>query len=323
MATQTQTSFSFVQDSQAAPKQKVVESRLSKTAKALRLTKKKTKSAEPTSVEYSIDDLPSPVPVDHSSSVSDSNKEALLVDAEDLMTIRGFLKNRFIKQKPQEIETIREELKEFLSQKNYPCPAAVRSFFKNEYKIGVYEELGSGRSSRSIADDLAAFQEDVKTTQSPYLSFFAVFADDETLTEEEFEKNLWKEVSYLAADSRFSRDWDERFSSNPADGNFCFSFNGEAFFIVGLFPGSSRKARRFKRPTLIFNSFNQFGLLKEKGLYDDMIKISRERDKAFDGSVNPMAEKHGEQWEAIQFSGKQNTSEWKCPFAHLKDLLKL
>jgi len=81
--------------------------------------------------------------------------------------------------------------------------------------------------------------------------------------------------------------------------------------------GSTRKSRQFKTVTLIFNSFNQFEWLKEKDVYNDMVKLNRLRDESFDGTANPMAEKYGEQWEAIQFSGRNNSPEWKCPFAHL------
>ena len=33
---------------------------------------------------------------------------------------------------------------------------------------------------------------------------------------------------------------------------------GEAFFVVGQHPGASRTARRYTRPTLIFNLHDQF-----------------------------------------------------------------
>ena len=41
---------------------------------------------------------------------------------------------------------------------------------------------------------------------------------------------------------------------------------------------------------------------------------NRKRDLAFQGSVNPMVEKYAEKWESVQFSGKNNPPEWKCPF---------
>lgn len=217
---------------------------------------------------------------------------------------------------------VKASIKKLLSQKNYPCVAAVQSFFKNEYRLSAYQGFGTGLSTRELANDLSLFQTELRQTQSPYLSFFASFPGSAEMNEEQFELALWKEISCLAADERFSAKWDPQFSSDPSDTNFCFSFNGEAFFVVGLFPGSSRRSRRLDEVVLIFNSFNQFEILKKKGIYNDMIKVNRQRDLLFDGSVNPMSEKYGEQWEAIQFSGRNNSSEWKCPFSHLRNFFK-
>ena len=47
-----------------------------------------------------------------------------------------------------------------------------------------------------------------------------------------------------------------------------------------------------------------------------MVKTIRKRELEFQGSVNPMVEKHSETWEAIQFSGNNNSDNWKCPFQH-------
>lgn len=84
--------------------------------------------------------------------------------------------------------------------------------------------------------------------------------------------------------------------------------------MVGLHPKSSRKARRFTIPALIFNLYDQFEQLDEETEFYPMVKTNRKRDIAFQGSVNPMVERYAEEWESIQFSGKDNPPEWKCPF---------
>ena len=51
--------------------------------------------------------------------------------------------------------------------------------------------------------------------------------------------------------------------------NFGFSFAGRGFFVIGLHPASSRLARRFPWPTLVFNAHFQFDRLKADGRYPE------------------------------------------------------
>ena len=215
------------------------------------------------------------------------------------------------------IELIHEEIANLIKQKNYPCVPAVQSVAQKEYLVEIYGKLGSGQHASLIAKALSNFRRQQIETKSPFLSFWAVFPESKNLTEEEFEVDLWKELSFLAAQSDPALGWDSEFSSDPADPKFCFSFEGEAFFVVGLHPQSSRKARQFPFPTLIFNRYEQFKELMRQGRYETLVKQNRQRDLKFQGSINPMVEKYGEEREAIQFSGKANSSDWKCPFHHL------
>ena len=201
-----------------------------------------------------------------------------------------------------------------LSDRNYPCIAAIRSFAHGDFVVGSYPGFGSGRSSQDIAQDLKYFLKKQASSQSSYFTYFAQFKGGDDLTESEFENALWHELSCIASLSGAS--WDPTFSDNPEDKNFCFSFEGKAFFVVGLHPNASRKARKFRQPLLIFNLYDQFKQLMIEGKYDAMVKVNREKDRKFQGSVNPMAEKYAESWESIQFSGSENPSNWKCPFQH-------
>jgi FPC/CPF motif-containing protein YcgG len=139
-----------------------------------------------------------------------------------------------------------------------------------------------------------------------------VFDDAVPLTEEEFESVMWKELSHLSASPAEASRWDPRFSSDPADKNFCFSFGGDAFFLVGMHPRSSRLARRFPFPTVVFNLFDQFEALGSA--YEPMVKLNRRRDRLFQGSVNPTVERWADKWESIQYSGRDNPPDWECPF---------
>jgi hypothetical protein len=98
--------------------------------------------------------------------------------------------------------------------------------------------------------------------------------------------------------------------------DFSYSFGGEAFFLVGLHPKSSRKARRFHVPAIAFNLHAQFEVLREKGRYEIMKQAIRQNEIEFQGSINPMLYDHGEGLEAAQYSGRKVASNWECPFKH-------
>lgn len=213
-------------------------------------------------------------------------------------------------------KSVENALRDFVLQKDYPCIAALRSLHQNESRVGIFRDFGSGRSGPALREALARFLQEQRETDSDYLSFWAIYDGERKFTEEEFEQRLWMELSSLSSEEQKEADWG-RHDSNPESRQFSFCLFGEPFFVVGLFPGSSRRGRRFGRPALIFNVFRQFESLQEKGAYFPMVRTNRRRDERFDGSVNPMAEKYGEDWEAIQFSGKKNNDGWKCPFRFL------
>lgn len=211
-------------------------------------------------------------------------------------------------------EAIENDLKNLIGQKNYPCVAAVQALYKKELLYDVYEDFGSTKASFSLAQNLIRFKEKQLQTQTPYLTYFAVFPMDQATSEEDFENKLWAELSGMWKHPEIAGQWDPSFSDNPEDKNFCFSLDGSAFFVVGLHPLSSRESRRLPYCALVFNLYSQFTALMEKGTYHSMVEANRQRDLKFQGSVNPMAEAHNDNWEAIQFSGRNNSSDWKCPF---------
>lgn len=219
--------------------------------------------------------------------------------------------------------SFRSKILNLLSQTNYPCVAALKSFHSDDYKVGFYDDFGSTGSSLRLATDLIQYAQEYKKTKSPFFTFWAVFPHEKDLTDEEFENKLWRELSGLASITEFDQTWDPHFSSNPEDKNFCFSLGGDAFFVVGLHSQSARLARRFEHPTLIFNLYEQFRQLEINDQFQPMIELNRKRDIKFQGSANPMAITHGNEWESIQFSGRQNSNEWKCPFHRIMNICKI
>lgn len=206
------------------------------------------------------------------------------------------------------------EIKSLVMQPHYPCTAAIQAVVKGEIEIREYGGFGTGTSWRALREDLRAFLERQRRSGSRFLTFFAVFEPQENPDDEEiFESKLWRELSCLAERA----DWPATEPQDPQDQAFCLHLDGEKIFVVGLHPRSSRQARVFSRPVLVFNAFSQFDLFKKDGTYDALVETTRRRDTKFQGSVNPMAKAFGEFWESIQFSGRNNDRKWKCPFAFL------
>jgi FPC/CPF motif-containing protein YcgG len=109
---------------------------------------------------------------------------------------------------------------------------------------------------------------------------------------------------------------DSRVDPDPSSANFSFSLKEEAFFIVGLHPGSSRRARQFQYPALVFNPHAEFEKLrKQHNGYERLKAIVRKRDILYSGSVNPMLQDFGLDSEARQYSGRRYSNQWECPLA--------
>lgn len=206
-------------------------------------------------------------------------------------------------------------LKNLVNSENYPCIAAIKTLATQQYQVGVFGALGAGSDSLRLAQELIQFRDEQKASGSLELSYFALFPDLVDMSEEDFEERLWQELSFLADVPTPHPNWDPAFSSDPQDKNFCFSLDGSAFFVVGMHFNSSRLSRTIRIPTLVFNLYEQFRELDRRGRYQPMIQANRKRDMVFQGSVNPMSEKYNDTWESIQFSGRNNTADWVCPFS--------
>jgi len=213
-------------------------------------------------------------------------------------------------------QRVLKSMRDIISQKDYPCLPALQSFHQNDYLVGIYQGFETGLNSRELVQDLLYFRKKQKESGSPYASFWAVFPMAFVQNETDFENQLWKQLSYLSAVGNQNSQWDPQFSSDPENPRFCFSLHGEALFVVGVSPVSSRKGRRFPFPSFIFNYYDQFTDLAVAGKYDSIVSLNRQREMRFSGSLNPMVEKYGDHREAIQFSGKENAEDWKCPFHH-------
>ena len=213
-------------------------------------------------------------------------------------------------------ERIRRAFDAFVGDSRYPCLAAKGLATRDGYALQVYGSLGSTAATRALAPGLGAFARAAKTGRDgPFTAFVAVFARRPSMSEAEFERHLWIQLQGLHDRDDPSSCWDPAASDDPEDPRFSFSFAGTGLFVIGLHPGSSRIARRFAWPALVFNPHAQFERLRRDGRFDRLRDRIRARDEALQGHVNPNLADFGERSEARQYSGRDTTKdEWRCPF---------
>lgn len=199
----------------------------------------------------------------------------------------------------------------FAGGDGHPCLGARSVVRRKAYHLRLYGPLGTAAAARSLNDDLGRFGASVDPGELS--SLVAVFSEPTAMTEARFSELLWRQLQEMHDLDRIAHEWDPRVSSDPADPHFSFSIAGTAYFIVGLHAGSSRWARRFAWPTLVFNPHEQFSVLREGGRYDRMRSVIRCRDVDLQGTVNPALRDHGTVSEARQYAGGPVDDDWACP----------
>lgn len=214
-------------------------------------------------------------------------------------------------------DQIRKELKAFISARAYPCIAAKAAVHQRQLKIKVVADMSSAENDKEILAFIYNFTENYRNTKSlhfsPYQSACIIFRQPEIRDEEMYDHLMWRRLQALADLDSKSYPFDSRVVADPQSAAFSFSLMEEAFFIIGLHPMSSRTARRFRYPTLVFNPHAQFEKLRLQKKYGPMKKAVRKRDLDYSGSVNPMLQDFGEESEVYQYSGRQYQKEWRCP----------
>lgn len=213
-----------------------------------------------------------------------------------------------------------QAFRDFVLEPNFPCLGAKAAFNSDSQTIRVFDEMAGAESTAELADCLRDFRSD-----SEYATLVAIFERPRDTTEAEFEELLWKQLRLLHAHDA-TRDWAGNVASDPADPHFSFSFGEQALYVIGMHANSSRAARRFPWPAMIFNPHEQFERLRLDGKWKHMQETIRHRDLQLQGSTNPMLSDFGQQSEARQYSGRAVDANWrapfqaanpgKCPFAH-------
>ena len=195
---------------------------------------------------------------------------------------------------------------------HFSCLGAQSAIRQNAYRFGLFHTMGALSSSASLGRGLTSFNADAELGTSRLTAFVASFVLPGPTDEANFEQLLWTTLQQLSDLDR--EPWPLERDANPEDARFSFSFGGVGFFVVGMHAGSSRLARRFAWPTLVFNPHEQFDRLRREGKYLRFKELIRARDVALQGSVNPMLSEFGDESEARQYSGRSVSPDWKCPF---------
>jgi len=207
-------------------------------------------------------------------------------------------------------------LRAFIEKREFPCVGAKAVLNRDWLGAYVARDLESAWDDLKIHDRLLEWAYDYRDNPTGLRSFAVIFAARKNFDERQFEALMWERLQSLADKDHWrGQKLDASVSADPQDPHFSLSFGGQAFFVVGLHPCASRKARRFDRPTLIFNLHDQFERLREEGRYETMRRSILTRDEAYSGSINPMLARHGDASEARQYSGRVVDEDWSCPFS--------
>jgi len=209
---------------------------------------------------------------------------------------------------------VHDGVRALIMNEHFTCVGAKSAIRQGAYRFALYPELGDAASTEGLARDLFAFASEIPDFGAEFTTFIASFGGPAAVDEATFEALLWRTLQNLHELDARHHTWNDRVSDDAADRRFAFSFAETAFFIVGLHAGSSRVARRFAWPTLVFNPHEQFDRLRENGRFTRFQQVIRGAERALQGDINPMVADFGDRSEAPQYSGRQVDDEWKCPF---------
>lgn len=214
---------------------------------------------------------------------------------------------------------IKEEFYGFLSDSDFPCVIAKNLADKKSINVMVAGDLACPAHDDAILEFMYDFVLQFRKKENAFRSAAVIFTNVSSFTETEFEIRFWERLTQLRKKDAIHFKYDNRVSDDPSSAEYSFSLMEEAFFVLGLHPASSRKARQFKYPVLIFNAHAQFEEMKQTGVYEKMKTIVRKRDIKYSGSINPMLTDFGNASEALQYSGMTYDKEQKCPL-HSKNI---
>jgi FPC/CPF motif-containing protein YcgG len=210
-------------------------------------------------------------------------------------------------------ESIVEEYKNYIANKDFSCIAAKAALGREQIHTLVLPHIACPAHDKAILDFLYSFVDTYRNSEELYHSATVIFEQPQQINEAQFEEFFWQRLQLISDMDANLHDYDKRVTVDPSSPDFSFSIKEEAFFVIGLHPGSSRQTRRFTYPAIVFNPHAQFEKLRESSKYDNLKYAVRKKEVAIAGSINPMLHDFGEASEVYQYSGRQYNNDWKCP----------
>ena len=204
---------------------------------------------------------------------------------------------------------VHQHFRELVLGPDYPCLGAAGAVRRGDYRMRSYPELGSAAAVRACVADLTAFLQDFPHAEHPVAILVAVFGGPEGLDEIAFERLLWAQLHGMRAAERASAAVARPPLAGRDEQDPGYGFGDRDFFVVGLHPGAVRTARRFSRPTLVFNALTHAEALQNAGRFHLMRDRIRARDLRLHGTPNPNLARC--QW--AQFSGRDVGGDWGGP----------
>ena len=184
---------------------------------------------------------------------------------------------------------------------------------RDRMEFALFDGLDDEASAAELCDRLGDFSRQHPLPGQDPVSFVAMFRAP-VANDDEFHRLLWRHLQAMSDIDRRQHRWDSNVSADPDSDKFSFSIASRAFFVVGLHPGSQRRARQAPFPCLVFNFHDQFEAMRSSGRYAKLQQSIRQRDVALQGSINPVLARFGEGSEAVQYSGNAKAASLGCPF---------
>lgn len=213
-------------------------------------------------------------------------------------------------------ETTYDRFRAHVLDRAFPCLGAKSALRRDHAHSVELGRLGNPGNTLPLADALEAYIDVLDARVNPPEAFhtFVAHYEPQEMDELAFEQGLWSELQSLHEYDAQHHPWAPHVSSDPQDPSFAYSFAQVAFFVVGLHPASSRLARQFERPTLVFNFHDQFERLRQASHWERMQGAIRARDVALQGFPNPELADHGAASQVRQYSGRLHQPGWRAPF---------
>ena len=209
---------------------------------------------------------------------------------------------------------IEQAFADFVKTDEFPCVGAKAALARGTIDYFIGNRIDQAADDLPLYHALDKFGRSLDLDAPFVQSMVAAFEGPEDLSEADFEAALWNRLQGLHnIDAATGHDWTKAADADASSPHFSMSIAGQAYFIVGLHPNSSREARRFRFPVMVFKSHEQFEKLREDGRFAKMQSTIRKRDIQLEGDINPMLTNYGEASEARQYSGRKLPDDWQCP----------